>query len=217
MLTKRNAPVSFDFMPQAILWRPIRYFSKTATQCEDEFDKFEYTSYSIGNSLNFELRHYAGHRDFTSTIYIGFRDNAVREISESVKTIMDSFGVPETALAWRRGQDFRYGDLPRNRNDRLLEKEARPLALKIASLQPNRRATFKFIKNKIPEFYKPSPADLDTKKRAPEPLWRQVVGNVNRWTTNGILARRLAERVGSDIRVTDEGMAYLNSRGWSDD
>jgi hypothetical protein len=125
--------------------------------------------------------------------------------------------VPDTAIAWRRGQPFEYV-LNRPRNDRLREPEARIVALKIASLGPNRQASTTYIKEQVPRYV---PLDgLDNRiqpSRPREMRWQQVVGNVisHQKGQNGLFNQGLALRTRNGLSVTDKGLRYLNNIGFS--
>ena len=61
--------------------------------------------------------------------------------------------IPLAAVAWRRGQKFEYGRLERPKtDDRLREKEARILVLKIAAQQPSRSASTSLLKREMPKY-----------------------------------------------------------------
>jgi hypothetical protein len=207
-----------DFRPQAIIWRPASYFSPIVRRGEDELDEFNYVSFCIGNVVSFELRTYAGHPQETSTVYLSFADDEVDEIRDKINLIIDELCLPNTALAWIRGRDFRYGVLERPTMDRLLEKEARSLVLKITAKEPNRRATTTRIKSRIPEEFNLSRLDLEQSASRPaEKKWQQIVGNVisHRASANSIITRGFASREGEWLSVTSKGLAYLNSIGFS--
>src|SRR5690242_11451889 len=62
----------YEVSPQAIFWRPIRYFATEIRNDEDELDAFEVASFAIGNQICFELRWYHGHPAGTVTAYLPF-------------------------------------------------------------------------------------------------------------------------------------------------
>lgn len=218
-LRLRIGSLGIHVVPQAIFWRPMRWFTADLRIEEDDLDQFTVVAYVIGNDLSFELRAYAGDEPNTSTLFLPFEtadaDAVVqREIGSAVRRL----SVPLNAVAWRRGIPFELGRLERPRADRLREPEARDLALKIASGRPNRTATTELIKNAIPGLVELSPVDLTPSiGRNGEPLWRQIVGNVisHQESVAGPFRRGLAVRTADGLRVTDAGVDYLKSIGFS--
>lgn len=207
-----------DVTPQAIFWRPIRYFSYK-TQCDtDQLDSFEYASYTIGNCISFDLRHYLGHPPKTTTLYFSIQVTEIAEILNMVEVIRRAMEIPLRAIAWVRGDNFTYGHLSRKTDDRLIEKEARLLCLKIAAAAADHEASTNFIKNKFLDYYQPSESDLvPSNSRLRENLWQQIVGNVRVHfnTQAGPFALGYAERIKGGMRVTSKGLDYLNSIGFS--
>ncbi len=207
-----------DVSPQAIFWRPIKYFSMKVRSEEDELDRYEAVAYLVGNHLHFELRAYAGHPPNTVTLYLSFEQQDSSEIGMLIDEVIKRLVVPKTAVAWRRGQPFEYGRLDKPKDDRLYEREARILALKIAATFPNRTASTDVIKQRIPEFFELSPTDMkQSTSRASEQRWQQIVGNVisHRSSAAGPFLRGYAERTHDGLRVTNHGMDYLKSMGFS--
>jgi hypothetical protein len=218
MIQFQNIASRPDFRPQAIIWRPASYFSPIVKRDVDELDEFHYVSFCIGNLVSFEMRTYAGHPQETSTVYLSFADNEVDEIRSKINLILTELCLPNTALAWIRGREFKYGVLKRPVRDRLLEKEARSLVLKIAAKEPARRATTTKIKSRIPVEFNLSPLDLEQSVSRPaERKWQQIVGNVisHRTSANSIISRGFALREGEFLTVTSAGLDYLNSIGFS--
>jgi hypothetical protein len=104
-----------------------------------------------------------------------------------------------------------FGKLP-FRDDRLREPEARVLALKIASGEPNREASTSLIKERIPEYRDLSPTDLEpSPTRTNERRWQQVVGNVisHRESGTSIFHKGYAVRTEDGIRLTDSGVGLF--------
>ncbi len=214
---RQAVPCLADVIPQAILWRTIYCFALEPDHCEDELDNFESASFTIGNQISFDLRHYDGHPDSTVTVYLPMETRAEDEISEAVDLVLSGLEVPETGVAWRRGEDYEFGELPRRREDRLRESEARLLALKIAAECKNFEASTSYIKKRIPEIVPLTDKDLEQSKSRPrEKLWQQIVGNVisHSGTSRSIFARGYAMRTNDGIRVTKSGVDYLKSVGF---
>jgi hypothetical protein len=217
MITFHDIDSRPDFKPQAIIWRPACYFSPIIREKSDNLDVYRYASFCIGNQVSFEMRTYAGHPQSTSTVYLSFDDDKVDEIRQNVTLIMDALQIPGSALAWIRGQEFRYGVLERPKADRLREKEARSLVLKISAKESARRATTERIKMRVPEMFNLSPIDLErSPSRHTEKKWQQIVGNVisHRSSRTSIFSKGFASREGDCLTVTPKGLVYLNSIGF---
>jgi hypothetical protein len=208
---------NYDVVPQAIFWRPLKYFTDTIFDGRDSLDEFIGASFCIGNSVNFDLRTYKGHPRFTVTLYLPFvlEENVV---GATIDIIVREMAIPSRAIAWRRGMEFSYGHLVRNKDDVFREIEAKILVLKIVAQSPGRQAATKNIKEKIPEYYELAPVDKQPfPSRGVEPRWRQITGNVisHGSGTNGIFGQGLAERVSGGVKLTEKGADYLRSIGFS--
>jgi hypothetical protein len=208
-----------DVIPQAIIWRPLRYFTLTIRDGEDGLDKFKAASFAIGNDISFDLRVYRGHPELTVTLYLPEELGDEKRITEIIDIVIREMLVPITAIAWRRGQPFEIGaPLERPKGDRLHENEARVLVLKIAAQQPRQAASTEFLKKEVPKYIELSPQDrAPSKSRAREQVWQQIVGNVisHKNVRTGPFARGFAIKTSDGIAVTNRGMAYLNSIGFS--
>ncbi|HEX3883399.1 MAG TPA: hypothetical protein VHW66_12130 [Stellaceae bacterium] len=218
MLRLANHGLESDVIPQAIFWRPLIYFTTSIREGEDGLDMYEEASFSLDNQLSFDLRHYRGHPGHTVTLYLAFSLQKEAEIVAVVDTVLQIMAVPKLAVAWKRGWEFEFGSLHRVEGDRLKEAEARILALKIASQEPNRRASTELIKHQIPQYYPLSEIDLQySPSRKRECRWQQIVGNVvsHQKTQSGIFAMGYAERTFDGIQITRNGIDYLNNIGFS--
>jgi hypothetical protein len=207
----------YDVIPQAIIWRPLRFFTNLIRSGTDQLDEYVGASFIIGNDVRFDLRTYAGHPKLTVTLYLpdGIEDQT--EISRVIKIVIREIAMPKHALAWQRGDPFKFGELARPRGDKLGESEAGILWLKIASLRPDRTALTEEIKAEARSYREMSPADLvpsTTRKR--EAMWQQIIGNVisHQNTQIGVFKRGLAVRIKDGLRVTDRGMDHLKSIGF---
>ena len=208
----------YDVVPQAIFWRPLQYFTTLIRQGEDDLDSFDAASFIIGNRERYDLRRYRGHPAFTVTLYLPFKMENLKDITLIISHVVEEMAVPPQALAWRRGQEYRPGHLDRPTRDRLREREARVLALKIAAKCPNRTATTEFIKDNVPDYVELSEQDLlPSETRPREQRWQQIVGNVisHRETPRGPFQMGYATRTDDGLAVTEEGVAYLNNMGFS--
>lgn len=217
MLRYIDDDCGYEVAPQAIFWRPLRYFTPSCRHGSDDLDAYAAATYLYGNEISFELRVYAGHPRQTTTVYLPFHVQEFAAISDAVKVIVRALAVPTSAVAWRRGQDFEFGKLSRPPTDRLREAEARILALKIASEMPGQRATTTQVKQAVPEYLELSPEDRKpSATRRTEERWHQILGNVvsHGDTPRGLFARGLASRTPRGLQVTQEGVAYLKSIGF---
>lgn len=216
-IKRQPVPYLPDVIPQAILWRTIYCYALDPDRCEDQLDHFDCASYTVGNQLSFDLRHYDGHPDSTVTVYLPVETRDEAEIDEAVEVVLSGLEVPDSGVAWRRGEDFQFGKLPRRKEDRLREPEARLLALKIAAENKDLKATTAYIKKRIPEVIPLTEKDLEQSKSRPrEKLWQQIVGNVisHSGTSKSIFKRGLASRTSDGIKVTQTGINYLKRVGF---
>jgi hypothetical protein len=209
-----------DVVPQAIIWRPLRYFTLVVRDGQDDFDKYRGASFTIGNDIHFDLRVYEGHihAEVTVTLYLPESIHEDHGVAGIVSRIIGEMAVPNSAVAWKRGQEFQFGKLERSPQDRLGEREARILILKIAASQPGHSATVAKIHQEIPKYFELS---ADDKTRSPsrknEFLWQIIVRNTmssHRAVDSSIFAQGWAEKTPNGLRVTHRGLGYLNSIGF---
>lgn len=207
-----------DVLPHAIIWRPLRYFTIRTRDGQDDLDNFTGASFVIGNDIRFDLRSYREHPGVTVTLYLPDEIRSEERISEMLSTIFREMMIPSTAVAWQRGQQFEFGTLERQKGDRLRESEARLLVLKIASQQPGRSASTRFLKKEMSKYTEFSVEDLRRSKSRPqERIWQQIVGNVvsHRKSRGGPFAQGYAVKTETGLQVTVRGLHYLNSIGFS--
>jgi hypothetical protein len=209
-----------EVVPQAIIWRSLRYCTLVIRDGQDDLDKYKGASFVIGNDIRFDLRIYRGHihPEVTVTLYLpeDVRDESV--IARTISTVIKEMAIPVSAVAWRRGQEFQFGKLERSPDDRLRESEARILILKIAASQPKRSASIDKLREEIPKYFDLSATDRrQSPSRRNEKLWQIVVRNTMSSHTTGtrtIFAQGWAKKVRNGLRVTKGGMDYLNSIGF---
>jgi|ERR1043165_2669143 hypothetical protein len=214
MIAVCSFPHQFDAVPHAIFWRPLAYFTMEIRKEVDDLDEFEGASFQIGNQISFDLRKYAGHPDFTASVYLPMQMEDPREINEVLDRVIKEFRLPKSAIGWRRGWDFSPGSVPRDQTDRLREPEARILFLKIAALQPRCRVTTTFVKSEVRRFYPLSPADRKPSlTRRKEQLWQQIVGNVI--VHKYPFTQGYAVPAPGGLRLKTEGLNYLKSIGFA--
>jgi len=210
-----------EVVPHAIFWRPLRYCTLIVRESHDDLDSYTGASFVIGNDIRFDLRVYSGHihPEVTVTLYLP-EELGEEQIAETVSTVIKEMEIPVSAVAWRRGNAFKFGQLERNPSDRLLESEARLLILKIAASQPTRSASISQLYQEIPKFFDLSPIDKSpSPSRKNERRWQIVVRNTTSSHTTGartIFAQGWAEKIPGGLKVTKDGMNYLNSIGFLD-
>jgi hypothetical protein len=213
-------PPDYDVVPQAIFWRKLEYFTMAIRQDEDGLDEFKAASFTIGNDIQFDLRTYAGHPQFTVTLYLPKPQDAngdSGEISRIIRIVTREMLIPKSALAWQRGDPMPLDGLMRPKADRLREAEARTLALKIAAQCPNRTASTSLLKREVPNYTDLSKIDLQKSiTRGNESTWQQIVGNVisHQDSPQGPFVKGYATRTADGLSVTEKGIAYLNNIGF---
>jgi hypothetical protein len=214
MITVCSYAHQFEVVPHAIFWRPLAYFTMETHKDVDDLDEFEGASFLIGNEISFDLRKYAGHPNFTVSVYLPMEIDNQADIDRIVDRIVKEFALPKSAVSWRRGWDFKSGSVVRDSNDRLREREAKILFLKIAALQPGCRVTTTFAKNEVKRFYPLSSADRKPSlTRNKEQLWQQIVGNVI--VHKSPFNQGLAVRSSGGLRLKEKGLDYLKSIGFA--
>lgn len=218
MIRFRRMHHVFDATPHAVIWRPIRYFATYVRRDADDLDEYEVASFDYGNQLSFDLRWYRGHPAFTVSLYLPADFGNYLTVVRTVSDLLTELRAPRRAIAWRRGQRFQFGKLPRDDTDRLREPEARILALKIAARKHGREASTSEIKRELPRIYPLSDLDLaPSKTRRREQHWQQIVGNVisHLETPNSVFVQGYAVRTPNGLRVTEQGVDYLNNMGFA--
>lgn len=219
MIRFRRIPNEFNPAPHAIFWRPLTYFANTIRSEKDSLDLYDAASFEIGNDIIFDLRHYHAHPEFTVTFYLdaGIQDDS--EIQGAITRAVEGFRLPKHAIAWRRGDPFTSGELERTATDRLSEKEAKILVLKIAARSKDHSATMSDIQKQIPTLYPLTSADKrPSPSRKNEQVWQQIVRNVISHNKNSqsLFMLGWAIRHQSGIKITPNGFTYLKSIGFSD-
>ena len=92
-----------DFIPQAVVRRPVRYFSDQFgfrfEQDTDDLDAHESAFFKLDDRLPFALVHYRGNPEDTTTIYFG-REIGREEVPTVVHYILRGFDLPANAVIW---------------------------------------------------------------------------------------------------------------------
>jgi hypothetical protein len=210
-----------DVIPQAIIWRSLQYCTLVLREGEDDLDKYKGASFVIGNDIRFDLRVYQGHihAEVTVTLYLPEDVRDENRVTKTVSRVIEEMAIPVSAIAWRRGQEFQFGRLKRSPQDRLREREARILVLKIAASQPDYSATIVKLREEVPRYFDLSSADKARSRSRNEAAWQIVIRNTmssHRKGTRTIFAQGWAEKIDGGVRVTPLGIDYLNSIGFLD-
>jgi hypothetical protein len=211
-----------EVVPQAIIWRSLRYCTLIVREGQDDLDTYRGASFVIGNDIRFDLRVYRGHihAEVTVTLYLPEEIRDEKQIAHTVSTVIREMAIPISAVAWKRGQKFQFGNLERSPEDRLRESEARILILKIAASQPRRTASINKLREEIPKLFDLSPVDRSrSPSRRNEALWQIVVRNTMSSHTTGsrtIFAQGWATKIPNGVKVTKSGVDYLSSIGFLD-
>lgn len=211
-----------EVVPQAIIWRSLRYCTLVVRRGQDDLDEYTGASFGIGNDIRFDLRVYKGHihPEVTVTLYLPEDLRDENQVAETVSTVIREMEIPVSAVAWRRGQKFEFGKIKRSPEDRLRESEARILILKIAASQPNRSVTINKLREEVPKYFDLSPIDKRrSSSRRNEGLWQIVVRNAISSHTTGtrtIFAQGWARKIRGGLKVTKSGVDYLKSIGFLD-
>jgi hypothetical protein len=119
MIRVCSYPPDLEVVPHAIFWRPLASFTMEVRKDEDDLDEFEGASFLIGNGISFDLRKYAGHPNFTVSVYLPMQIENQMEIDRIIDRLIEELALPKTAVRWRRGWDFRPGKVARDPEDRL--------------------------------------------------------------------------------------------------
>ncbi len=197
--------------PHAIIWRPLRWFSSRIRSGEDDLDTYEAVTFRIGNDIEFDLRSYTGHPVSTVTLYTSDVIDDEAEIARIIEAAMQSLRVPTRALAWKRGDSFTFGQIVRNPKDRLLEREARLIALKIMS-QEDSAVTITYIKNKVPTYFPLNSGDKRKIAGKNGEVWEQIVRNI---VSNKYLFKHgFAQRSSNRLSITEKGKDLLRRIGF---
>lgn len=211
-----------EVVPQAIIWRPLRYCTLVVRQGQDDLDKYTGASFAIGNDIRFDLRVYRGHihAEVTVTLYLPEEMQDENQVADAISTVIREMAIPVSAVAWRRGQKFQFGKIERSPEDRLRESEARLLILKIAASQPKRSVTISRLREEVPKYFDLSSIDKQpSPSRKNELLWQIVVRNTMSSHTTGsrtIFTQGWARKIPGGLKVTKSGLDYLNSIGFLD-
>lgn len=215
MIRQVNHSIEKEVAPHAIFWRPISYFAVDVHLDDDNLDQYKYISYAIDNNP-FELRVYKGQPQSTTTLYLPEDIEDEEKILALVGRVMAATTVPQTSLAWKRGEAYRYGELDRVSDDQLREPEAGILALKIAAGCNDHTASIDHIESQVPNRYSLSEID-----KQPSPSsghrsrWQGIVGSLPFGDPSyNMFDRGYARMTDGRMQVTEDGIGYLNDIGF---
>jgi len=94
-----------EFIPQAILSVPMRYFSDRlglkVEQLHDDLDDYDGAMFS-GASFPVAIRHYAGHPNDTVTLYLPREVQELDRITNIIHSLVEDFGLGEDDIQWER-------------------------------------------------------------------------------------------------------------------
>jgi hypothetical protein len=98
-----------DFVPHAILAKPVSYFEDRLGEFErhsDDLDFYDGATFSLEGEYPFALRHYDGYPPDTVTIYLDRNIRDISKISNLIQRIVWELDVPQGEIMWHRAQDL---------------------------------------------------------------------------------------------------------------
>jgi hypothetical protein len=111
-MIRQMAPEEFrdtDFVPQAVIGRPPSYFVShlriNLIRSADDLDEYEGAVLTLNDRTPFVLRHYRGHRDDTTTIYLPVTYRDGDEITRIVKRLLRELKIDRRDLVWQRADN----------------------------------------------------------------------------------------------------------------
>lgn len=93
-----------DFVPHAIVGKPIEFFEDRLGRFEracDDLDFYQGLSLLLDDKVSFALRHYDGHTPGTVTVYLDGRVRDGFHISAIVQRILREIGADDAVL-WQK-------------------------------------------------------------------------------------------------------------------
>lgn len=97
--------LSVDVIPQAIVNLSVEEIVGKRAKLSmgyDELDLFTGATFKLDHTIEIAVRHYQGHPEGTTTIYIDSREDNVERITKLVHQILRELQVPADALRWER-------------------------------------------------------------------------------------------------------------------
>lgn len=203
--------------PHAVIHRPLRYFVREAREDEDNLDVFKGETFLLVQDAPcasdvrtpFEVRAYPGFPYGTVSVYLpeGIVDAEV--IATTLRGIFEGFNLPESAITWRRGEEYEVGVVSRKHDDHLTEQDILNIVLRAVANQPS-GATADEIINAVEAFYWMAALDEGNdsgwKARVRKALSGEAAAGRN-------TALYLSERDGY-FQMTPDGIDVLRHQGY---
>jgi hypothetical protein len=103
-----SALAGTEFVPQAIVDRPISYFAEKLnlplTLGHDDFDEYEAAAVQVGDFI-VELKHYAGYPENSTTIYLSYEIEDLARVTLLIGVIAEALGISRSWISWQRSLD----------------------------------------------------------------------------------------------------------------
>jgi hypothetical protein len=99
-----------DFVPQAVLGVDVFVladrFKLKVVKAHDDLDEYIGIGCWLSDfGLPFAVKHYAGHPEHTSTIYLPYEIQDVGKITDIIHSIAKDFDLSEKQIIWQRKLD----------------------------------------------------------------------------------------------------------------
>ena len=100
-----------DLIPQAVLWFSVSSLAKRyrVVEGEDDLDYYEGASFILDDRWPFAIRHYRGHPEGTTTIYLDANVREVGRIQQLIARIVRELDLPPKVVSWQRGDALEIG------------------------------------------------------------------------------------------------------------
>jgi predicted enzyme related to lactoylglutathione lyase len=108
MLRPSNEFGQIEWIPQAIIKRPISYFENQFgfkfDRGSDDLDEYEEAIFSL-DGLPIALMHYRGYPPETTTVYLPFGFHDIARILQVIGAIAKELELPPDAIFWQRSDN----------------------------------------------------------------------------------------------------------------
>jgi len=98
-----------EMIPQAIFAQPVSFFEGRHAihfvEAHDDLDSYLGAALALNDSLPFALRHYRGHPENTTTLYLAKEISDIEEISRLVAAIAKELSIPRDRIEWQRSDN----------------------------------------------------------------------------------------------------------------
>lgn len=109
MIEPVKSSSSVDFTPQAIVSLPVyatlARFRNFVTHGFDDLDEYDGADFILDHKYPIAVRHYRGHPQGTTTIYIDRRQNDIEQITILVQRVLRELDISPQSLQWERRQN----------------------------------------------------------------------------------------------------------------